>query len=274
MLGADLRNIIENGHWISYAPTNYFPAESPPVFPSDESIQSDLRTIREAGFTGLITYGAQVEAIPRIAEAVGFRAMILGIWDPFSTTEKAQALRAVQQHHELIASLIVGNEGLSAGRYDVDALCEAMKEIRNLSGKPVSTTEPVDWLLSEHKIGQCSSFVTVSAHPFFSGRKEPQQAVKWTSQAWEAVRRLYPGKPLLFKEVGLPTNGDTGLSQLGQKEYYTDLAKTSVVFSYFEAFDATPRFKSGLIEQSWGLWTSDRMPKAIVAALPWRTIRR
>lgn len=228
---------------------------------------------KESWLYGTNNLWNQFESIPRIAETVGFKAMILGIWDPFSTTERATALKALQKHRELITGLIVGNEGLSAGRYDIDALCDAMKEIRNLTGKPVSTTEPVDWLLSEHKIGSCSSFISVNAHPFFSGKKEPEEAAKWTQQAWEAVRRLYPGKPLLFKEVGLPTRGDIWLSELGQEEYYTDLANTSVVFSYFEAFDATPRFKSGLTEQSWGLWTSDRRPKAIVAALPWRTIR-
>ena len=37
---------------------------------------------------------------------------------------------------------------------------------------------------------------------------------------------------------------------------------------YFEAFDA--RFKDGPIEQSWGLWRSDRTPKLIIQILPWR----
>jgi exo-beta-1,3-glucanase (GH17 family) len=149
-----------------------------------------------------------------------------------------------------------------------------MEEIRSLSSKPVSTTEPVDWLLSEPKIAQCSSFLTANAHPFFSGQTQPKEAVEWTTQSWQAARKKYPNKDLLFKEVGLPTNGATGLSELAQLEYYKNLANTSVVFSYFEAFDATARFKSDLIEQSWGLWTHDRRPKAIVAVLPWRLVTK
>jgi hypothetical protein len=45
---------------------------------------------------------------------------------------------------------------------------------------------------------------------------------------------------------------------------------TAVTFVYFEALDAAPRFKQGAIEQSWGLWHSDRTPKSVVGALPWR----
>jgi exo-beta-1,3-glucanase (GH17 family) len=266
----NLKSLIEGHRWISYAPTNYFPAESPPVLPSEDSVRADLQTIRAAGFTGLITYSAQVESAPGIAEHLGFEAMLLGVWNPFSAREKAQAIRAVKKHKHLIAGLIVGNEGLLTGRYNIETLCRAMRDIQAATGKPVSTTEPVDWLLSEPQLAACSSFLTANAHPYFSNQKTPAQAVQWTVEAWDAVRSKYPDKPVLFKEVGLPSAGDDGLSEESQKEYYVALAKTPVVFSYFEAFDATPRFKEGLIEQSWGLWRSDRRPKAVVQALPWR----
>jgi exo-beta-1,3-glucanase (GH17 family) len=196
--------------------------------------------------------------------------MLLGVWNPFSAAEKTQATRVVREHRRLIAGLIVGNEGLLTGRYNIEALCRAMRDFQAATGKPVSTTEPVEWLLAEPQMASCSSFITVNAHPYFSNQKTPAQAVQWTVEAWEAVRSAYHDKPLLFKEVGLPSAGDDGLSEEAQKEYYVVLAKTPVVFSYFEAFNATPRFKEGLIEQSFGLWTSDRRPKAVVQALPWR----
>jgi exo-beta-1,3-glucanase (GH17 family) len=268
--GQNLNDLVTGLRWVSYAPTNYFPAERPPVLPGDASVQEDLETLHSAGFTGLITYGAQVENVPRIARNIGFTAMLLGIWDPLSVAERSEALKAVRENSGLIAGLIVGNEGLLTGRYNIGMLCRAMGEIKLASGKPVSTTEPVDWLLSEPQLATCSSFITANAHPYFSHQKAPAQAVQWTVEAWNAVRSKYPDKPLLFKEVGLPSAGHDGLSEEAQKEYYMALAKTPVVFSYFEAFDATPRFKEGLLEQSWGLWRSDRRPKAVVQALPWR----
>jgi len=269
-----LEKVISRQHWISYAPTHYFPANSPPIIPSAVSVREDLVTLREAGFTGLITYGAQVESIPDVAEDLGFRAMILGIWDPFSTNEKEQALKAVRDHRRLILGLIGGNEGLLNGRYDVETLCGTMDEIRKSSGKPVSTTEPVDWILSESKIGSCSSFITANAHPYFANRKMPAAAVEWTVQAWGAVRNKYPRMAVLLKEVGLPSGGDEAMSQEAQRQYYVGLAKTPILFSYFEAYDATPRFKEGSTEQSWGLWTAERRPKSIVESLPWRSMPR
>jgi exo-beta-1,3-glucanase (GH17 family) len=234
----------------------------------------EFAVLRAAGFTGLVTYGAQVERIPEMAEAAGFRAMLLGIWDPFDRGERAAALRAVAAHRGLILGLVIGNEGLTNGRYSVEALCRAMAEIRGSARKPVTTTEPLDGILSETAIGACSDFISVNAHPYFSGQKEPEAAVEWTTDAWRAVRNLYPGKLVLLKEVGPPTAGDDGLGEVAQKEYYIRLAATPALFCYFEAFDASRRFKDGPIEQSWGLWRADRTPKAIVGALPWRGNRQ
>jgi exo-beta-1,3-glucanase (GH17 family) len=265
-----IADALTGNRWIAYAPTHYYPAESPPVVPGRESLRADLTVLRGAGFRGLITYGADIPAIADVTQEMGFRAMLLGIWDPFNPTERAKALRTVAAHKQLIAGIVVGNEGLTTGRYTIERLCVAMSEIRAVARKPVSTTEPVDFTLSEPRIGACSDFITANAHPYFSNQKEPQAAVRWTQDAWDAVCARYAGKPVLLKEVGLPTAGDEAVSEKAQEEYYTLLAKTAVKFAYFEAFDASPRFKQGSIEDSWGLWHNDRSPKPVVHALPWR----
>jgi exo-beta-1,3-glucanase (GH17 family) len=262
--------VINDIRWISYAPTNYYPAETPPVMPDQSSIRADLEVIRRAGFTGLITYGSAVEGLPEMARRTGFKTLLIGIWNPLDTREVKKAIDASRRNPGLIGGVIVGNEGLSRGDYTIEQVCNVMSDVRKSTGKPVTSTEPVDVLLSETRLGRCSSFVTVNAHPYFSGKKLPDAAVHWTLEAWEAVRREFPNKPALFKEVGLPTGGDPDLSEDAQRQYYERLALTPVRFAYFEAFDATPRFKHGLVEQFWGLWRSDRTPKSIVAALPWR----
>lgn len=269
----DLGPALRAHRWIAYAPTGYFPAESPPVLPDARSVAADLRVLRAAGFTGLVTYGSGVEAIAEAA-ALGFGAMLLGIWDPFDAREVDQALRTVARHSGLITGLVVGNEGLMNGRYNTERLCGAMSALRTAARKPVTSTETVDVILSEPKLVGCSDFITVNAHPYFSNQKSPSSAIQWTLEAWIAVRRQYPDKPLLFKETGLPTAETEGMSEKAQEEFYTGLAKTDVVFAYFEAFDAGPRFKDGLIEQSWGLWRSDRSPKAIARLLRSRHIEK
>jgi exo-beta-1,3-glucanase (GH17 family) len=180
------------------------------VLPGDASVQEDLETLHSAGFTGLITYGAQVENVPRISRNIGFTAMLLGIWDPLSVAERSEALKAVRENSGLIAGLIVGNEGLLTGRYNIGMLCRAMGEIKLASGKPVSTTEPVDWLLTEPQLATCSSFITANAHPYFSHQKAPAQAVQWTVEAWNAVRSKYPDKPLFLKRLVYPAQETMG----------------------------------------------------------------
>jgi exo-beta-1,3-glucanase (GH17 family) len=266
-----ISRILARTHWVSYAPTHYYPGETPPVYPDIESITVDLSILRGAGFDGLITYSAELGSIPSLAEKVGFRSMLIGIWDPWSPKERLELLKAVREHRELIAGVIVGNEGLLSGRYSIGSLCEAMADLRRATSKPVSSTEPVDWVLGERRLAECSTFLSVNAHPYFSNHREAQDAVRWTVVTWDAIRRRYPQLPLLFKEVGLPSAGGSDLSEESQKAYYQRLSQTKLVFSYFEAFDATARFKRGLVEQSWGLWRADRTPKPVVDALPWRS---
>jgi exo-beta-1,3-glucanase (GH17 family) len=261
--------VLDDVNWISYAPTHYYPGETPPVIPDDASLTADLWAVRRAGFTGLVTYGAQPARVPDVARKLGFHAMLLGIWDPSSSTERAVTLDAVRRHGSFIAGIVIGNEGLLTGRYTIDAVCAAMREVHDATGLPVSTTEPVDWVLDEPRIQACSTFVTVDAHPFFANRREPAAAVRWTEDVWRVVTSAMGDKPVLFKEVGLPTAGAPGMSPEAQRDYYVALARTRVRFAYFEAFDATARFKPGAVEQSWGLWTSDRQPKLIVGVLPW-----
>jgi exo-beta-1,3-glucanase (GH17 family) len=267
---ADLDVVLRLQHWIAFAPTGYYPAESPPVLPGRQSIATDLRVLRSAGFTGLITYGAEVKAIADVADAMGFRRMLVGVWNPFDHDEIAGALSVVGAHRKMVAGLVAGNEGLLTGRYRVEDLCGAMDKIRRAAQKPVSSTETVDVILGEPRLVSCSDFITVNAHPYFSNQKKPAEAVQWTVEAWEAIRKQYPSKALLFKETGLPTTASAGMSEDDQADFYDRLVKTEVVFSYFEAFDASPRFKEGALEQSWGLWRTDRSPKAIVRKLPFR----
>ena len=178
----DLAGILRETRWISFAPTAFNPNSSPVVLPSDDSLRLDLATLRTAGFSGLITYGGDFQAVPvpRIAEALGFQHLILGIWDPFNARELEAAVKAVRSHDRLISGVIVGNEGLLNGRYTVNDLCAVMGRVQKMTGKPVSTTEPVDLILSEPKVAQCSTFLTVNAHPFFSNQKLPPEAVQWT----------------------------------------------------------------------------------------------
>src|SRR5207244_4559100 len=77
---------------VAYSPTNHDPRPAPHrKVPPRESIRADLVALAPA-FNGLVLYGYEKEVTPAIlaeAQALGFRAVLLGVWDPRSQAELA-----------------------------------------------------------------------------------------------------------------------------------------------------------------------------------------
>ena len=246
--------------WVCYTPTGANPDQLQQ--PTAESMRADLRTLRDAGFTGLITYGSagvQGHETMAQAEAAGFRGLIIGVWDFELEEERANAKAAAGS--PLVLGLCVGNEGCGK-RYSLAALRAAMDELRTATGKPVTTTEEIDDYLDD-EILQLGDWVFPNAHPYFHGRSEPSAALRWTRGAYDDLSRS--GRFVWFKELGLPTAGDTAgrLSENAQAEYYRQLARSPVLFAYFEGFDQ-PWKTWRPFEAHWGLFTADRQPKLLV----------
>jgi exo-beta-1,3-glucanase (GH17 family) len=254
-----LRDQFRELHWIAYSPTNFNPNSEPPLVPSDASIAADLRRLRAYGFTGLITYGAQITSIPRLAAIAGFKSILIGVWDPRSRSELQQAKEVATQ--EIVVGLIVGNEGLSFSRYTLQELQRAMDDLRQETRKPVGTTEIYERYFSIPELISSSDFLTVNAHPFFHGQqmRDPQRAVEWTVAAYQELKKL-SDKPLILKEVGLPSAGEPGLSAINQARYYELLLQSPALFCWFEAFDG-PWKNGGAVEKYWGIFRHNRSPK-------------
>jgi exo-beta-1,3-glucanase (GH17 family) len=250
--------------YIAYSPPNWNPDDPKAVFPTDESIRQDLQVLRNAGFDGLVTYGGNVSAaVPRVAEQVGFRGILLGVWDPTDAAEMEKVKLAARSF--LVIGIIVGNEGLMFNRYNFESLKKAMNEMKRATGKLVSTTEIIESYMTSKALIEESDFLAPNAHPFFHGNemRQPRRAAEWTTAAYRELSERARGKPLLFKEVGLPTDGDVGLSEENQASYYALLMESAVKFVFFEAFDC-PWKNSEAIEPHWGLFRADRSPKSVV----------
>ncbi len=250
--------------WICYSPTNADPDAG--QMPTIESIRADLAALRTAGFSGLITYGSdgvRGRDLPKLAVDAGFSGLIMGVWDPTSAEELAAARNAAQLDE--VYGYCVGNEGLR-GRYKMDALRNAIAELKRATGKPVTTTEEIDDY-ADPALRAVGDWVFPNAHPVFHGRVDPDRAADWTVGAYDEQVRLCKNW-VWFKEVGLPTGGDENgiLSPAAQVKYYTALAKTPVIFAYFEAFDQ-PWKDWRPFETQWGLFTAEREPKLLARQL-------
>lgn len=246
--------------WVAYSPPEADPDKG--VEASPESVREDLAVLRQVGFTGLVTYGSSGvlgRELPTLAQSQGFQGLIMGIWDPFNQEEIAAAEAAAEL--SMVLGFCVGNEGLQK-RYEMPALSVVIQNLRETTGKPVATTEEIDDY-SDEDLLQLGDWVFPNAHPYFHNQLDPDAAVRWTQATYDDFKRR-TDRFVMFKEVGLPTAGDSEgrLSEANQERYYQELAKTDVQFVYFEAFDQP--WKTHLpIEPYWGIFRSDRTPKLL-----------
>ena len=278
--GQNLADLLSRLCWIAYSPTHFDPTTAPIQWPSEEDVREDLHVLRSAGFNGLVTYGSnyvsrdtpdQMLDIPRLAQEAGFEGMIVGVWDPTDENE----LQAAEQVglHPVVVGYCVGNEGLDV-RYDLKTLKAVMERLKLTTGKPASTTEEVNDYYENSPLWAISDWIFPNAHPYFAGYRDPQEAVEWTERVFETLASV-SDKPLIFKEVGLPSGGDTDVNEARQAQYYQLLRETNVTYVIFEAFDApwkhlTQPRPDGTYplpdpEPHWGIFTSDRIPKEAAA---------
>lgn len=231
----ELSNLFTRLCWVSYSPSTFDPTTEPPKWPSEKDIHEDLLILRRAGFNGLVTYSSyyfdenspgRFVNIPHLAQETEFEAMIIGVWDPVNEDELQFAEQA--SSYSIVIGYSIGNEGLDI-RYDLEALTSATSRLRQTTGKPVSTTEEVYDYHANSPLWTISDWIFPNAHPYFAGLRKPQEAVEWTQSVYHALE-MVSDKPLVFKEVGLPTDGDFSLSELHQEQYYQLLGETDVTF--------------------------------------------
>ena len=248
--------------WVAYSPPTSNPDQE--LEASLDDIRADLSILRQAGFTGLVSYGStgvMGHDLPRLAQEAGFEGLIMGVWDPFDADEMAAAEAAAPL--PIVLGFCVGNEGLGI-RYSLAELSAAIEQLRETTGKPVTTTEQIEDY-ADPQLLALGDWVFPNVHPYFHNQLQPLPAVQWTKNAYDDFLRR-TDRYVLFKEVGLPTAPDTGLSEENQKTYYLELAQTNVQFVYFEAFDQPWKITLP-VEPHWGLFYADRTPKLLGASL-------
>jgi exo-beta-1,3-glucanase (GH17 family) len=248
--------------WVSYAPTNFDPNSA--SFPLQESIEEDLKLLFDKGFTGIITYGADksLGEIPRIASEIGFKGIIMGIWDINSPEELDNALRA----KDYVDGYCVGNEGLNV-RYSLDTLKRVLESIRAGTGKPATTAEEVgDYYNQYMNLIALGDWVFPNVHPFLCQVKNPQKAASWIKKHYNLLQKNSPpDMPIIVKEAGYPTKGAGGASESNQREFFNALADTAILYVYFEAFDQPWKISTS-VEPHWGLFDRNRRPKKYIAS--------
>jgi len=284
---ARLRAAMAQGRFIAYQPTSLQVVNGRPTQADDAGIRADLAVLRPR-FDSLITYGAAhgAEAVPVIAASLGFRAVIVGVWNPFDAAELHAALSAAKDNPTLVAGLSLGNEMVFGRRTGFAELAALIAQVHTQAPQvPISTTEPFHMFYARAALPLLGrlDFLLVNVHPIFQPwfRNAPDgNAAQFVVNVLAKLADAYCG-PILIKETGVPTAPQgQGYTEQRQSSFYEELrrrlpASDSHAFAYFSAFDAPWRVHDANpvpgehpAEAHWGLYDAERRPKAVVARLP------
>lgn len=241
---------------------------------SEDLLRDFLLTLR-THFDGIMTYGAseQLRAIPRLAKEVGFRVVIIGLWDiRVDGPEMASAIE--EQAHWDVA--VVGNEGFSK-RYDLDALEASIQFLGNATGKPVSTAEELadyfgsDTVTSDEaaRLRNLGDFLAPNVHPWHQAIYDAPAAQAWVAAQVAELQRLVPGRLILVHETGMPSGGHPRASETLQADFWDLMERRGPrPFAYFEAVDmAFKATEAAPFEGEWGLYDENMNPKLVMQRL-------
>lgn len=285
---APLPLALQETKFITYTPRSFKVVGSVIIPATEAGISADLKLLRPY-FDGLITYSSVNghQRIPALASAEGFRAMIIGVWNPLSPVEIDNVIRAAKRHPSLVAAVIVGNEGIYSKRYGPEDVIQAMTRIkRECPHLAVTTSEPFALYFQKENVDffKNHDLLMPNVHPVFEPwfkPKEPGQGVMMVVKVAEQFSKAYD-LPLLIKETGMPSGpaGESGYSETRQALFWSELGQRFPFAPFrsvasFEAFDLPwkPATMAAAFpgnhasEAFWGFFSTTGHPKKVVAAV-------
>jgi exo-beta-1,3-glucanase (GH17 family) len=263
---------------VAFNPSRYDPRTPlAGAYPAGE-LRADLAALRPV-FDGLVLYGFDEALTPGIVEqasALGYRAVLLGIWNPKSDAEVAGIADLIRRYCDRLAlAVCIGNEGINDNRYTIEDLEHARDRLRALAGTgeafPVTTSEPAGdygW----PPLRGFGDLLAPNIHPAIDREAlSPKAAIAWVRGRAQAIARV-SGKPVLVKESGVPNGGGAPHSPERQRAFWAEWlaqgrlmpsngARAFVSFAAaFEAFDAPWKAVqlANPIEGRWGLMSVER----------------
>ena len=283
-----LEDVMMTGRFVAYDPTSLQFVNGRATRADEASILEDLKVLRPR-FDGLITYTSAngADKVADVAAKLGYRALIMGVYDIASREELASALAAAKRHPELVVGLSIGNEAVFSKRVTFDQIASTVTMVRRMApALALTTTEPFHLFLqpaAQPLLSQLD-FMLVNVHPIY----EPwfryildEIAADFVVQAVDKLADVYCG-PILVKETGEPTAPEqAGYTPTRQALFYEALYRKfpstrERAFAYFCAFDAPWRANDGLLlgihpgqeDSHWGIYDEKRRPKPAVNVIP------
>jgi len=258
------------------------------VFPTKAQVMEDLR-ILEPQWRLIRMYGSDQHSqdVLETIQRHGLRIQVmLGAWlsgkpekEAENSRQLAKAIQLANAFPRIVVAVNVGNEALvswSDHRMTEAAMIACVRQVKAAVTCRVTVADDfLYWLQPGNQLAQHLDFITLHSYPIW-GRQDIDQGLIATADKFEQIRARYPGKAIVFGEVGwasftdsseqhVPRAGD----ELKQQRYFreiNDWAKArGVTTFYFEAFDEP--WKGTGTEGHWGVFSVGRKAKPVMQEL-------
>lgn len=184
----------------------------------EDTILTDISTIKEAGFSCVRIYGTDCKGLEYVGNActVHNLKMVVGVFIDDKGIDAART--QVQQiiawgRWGLVELIVIGNEALFNGYCTVGALVSFIVESKaqfqaaGYSG-PCTTTETINvWERIDSSICSAIDVVGANLHPFFNSDVSPEEAGSFTARQMDLLRHVCPGMEVYNLECGWPQGG-------------------------------------------------------------------
>jgi len=188
--------------------------------------------------------------------------------------EVERGIELARRFGDIVVAVNVGNEALvdwTDHMVPLERVVAGVRRVRAAVDQPVTVADNYRWwALHGAPLAAEVDFLGVHTYPAWED-KTIDEALAYTVENIESVRRALPGKPIAVLEAGWPTIasefGDRA-NEASQARHYAELrqwaASMNTTVFWFEAFDepwkGNPNDPLGA-EKHWGLFNVDRSPK-------------
>lgn len=294
----------EHGQAICYS--GYREGQNPglKIYPSYEEIKEDLLLLKDWSYLRLYDCSQHAEIVLEVItkEKLNF-SLMLGVdiaaevsnpncpwgahFDEETLARNRQAndddikrlINLTRRYPEHVFSVSIGNEASvdwTDHMVPVERLIEFVRGIKNEIDVPVTFCENyVPWTNKLIPLVAELDFISIHSYPVWEFQSI-ENALEYTKQNYELVRKCHPDVPIVITEAGWTTqaNGsgieEWNASDVLQAEYYQQLLNWTnsekILTFVFEAFDepwkGSPDPKEP--EKHWGLFYEDRTPKLVM----------
>jgi exo-beta-1,3-glucanase (GH17 family) len=256
------------------------------LYDSGENSQLTLELIRAHRLPIQVLLGVWLEAefsnhegCPWLDEPIPEAELAENTWR--NAAELQRGIKLAQAFEDIVVAVNIGNEALVDWNDHMVPVKKVIAYVRLATtaiDQPVTVAENYAWWIRDGAaLAAEVDFLGVHTYPEWEG-KTIDEALPYTLENIEGVRKALPGKPIAILEAGWATTAvefGERANQAAQARYYRELEQwgqaTNTTVFFFEAFDepwkGNPNDPLGA-EKHWGLFNVDRTPKQLMQGSP------